>query len=255
MSQTITNSLQVVSFWLINQSNGKKEDYAIPIEHVREIRNLEEITEIPKAKSYVKGIMNLRGIIIPVFDIKDKLGFGKTDLNQSNQKILVTEINENLYGLLIDEVDQVMRIPQKDIEKSPQETFNSSTYVKGIAKTPTKLLVILDILNLLENQKSSNNIKKDYCDSDNPPIKLDEAESPSLQNDGKSSDSTESNFEDNIPPELKEVFEEDSREKLSSENTKNSNESINMDQLKKDNSDKFQSRVKRETNRIQNDSP
>jgi len=65
------DTIQVVSFMLQNQA-GKKEDYAIPIEQVREIRSVEKITRVPKSESFVKGIMNLRGLIIPVIDVKEK---------------------------------------------------------------------------------------------------------------------------------------------------------------------------------------
>ncbi|MGI0076688.1 MAG: chemotaxis protein CheW, partial [Nitrosopumilaceae archaeon] len=71
------DSLKVITFSLVNESNKKKENYAVPIEQVREIRNFLEITSVPKAKKYVKGIMNLRGLIIPVIDIKKRLGFGE----------------------------------------------------------------------------------------------------------------------------------------------------------------------------------
>ncbi|MBM2819378.1 MAG: hypothetical protein HW410_1060, partial [Nitrosarchaeum sp.] len=72
MVQTISDSIQVVSFNIIN--SGKKEDYAVPIEQVREIRAVEKITKVPHSEPYVKGIMNLRGSIIPVIDVKEKLG-------------------------------------------------------------------------------------------------------------------------------------------------------------------------------------
>src|SRR5574339_752478 len=92
-TQVLTvDSFQAVTFCLAGVQ--KKEDYAIPIEQVREIRAVESITNIPKAKSYVKGIMNLRGLIIPVIDVKEKLGLAsQSEANSSKQRILVTEVN------------------------------------------------------------------------------------------------------------------------------------------------------------------
>src|SRR5574339_950318 len=105
-TQVLTvDSFQAVTFCLAGVQ--KKEDYAIPIEQVREIRAVESITNIPNAKSYVKGIMNLRGLIIPVIDVKEKLGLtyeGQT--NSAKQRILVIEANGTQTGLLVDEVDQ-----------------------------------------------------------------------------------------------------------------------------------------------------
>ena len=150
-----TDSFQVVTFCLVD--NQKREDYAIPIEQVREIRAVESITNIPKAKSYVKGIMNLRGLIIPVIDVKEKLGLASdVQTSSTKQRILVIEVNSTQTGLLVDEVDQVMRIQTKDLEQAPQTVLESHNYIKGIAKINQKLVILLDVVKLL--QDSSNDI-------------------------------------------------------------------------------------------------
>jgi purine-binding chemotaxis protein CheW len=133
----------------------KKEDYAIPIEQVREIRAVESITNIPNAKSYVKGIMNLRGLIIPVIDVKEKLGLASEgEVNSSKQRILVIEVNGTQTGLLVDEVDQVMRIQTKDLESAPQTVLESHNYIKGIAKLNQKLVVLIDVVKLLSDSSA-----------------------------------------------------------------------------------------------------
>ncbi len=155
MSTQVTtfDSFQAVTFALMD--NQKKEEYAIPIEQVREIRAVESITKIPKAKSYVKGIMNLRGLIIPVIDVKEKLGLGSDGKsNSTKQRILVAEVSGTLTGLLVDEVDQVMRLQTKDIEAAPQSVLESHNYIKGIAKINNKLIVLLDVIKLLEDTSS-----------------------------------------------------------------------------------------------------
>ncbi|WKT58594.1 chemotaxis protein CheW [Candidatus Nitrosotenuis chungbukensis] len=144
------DAFQVVTFSLMD--NQKKENYAIPIEQIREIRAIESVTKVPRAKSYVKGIINLRGHIIPVIDVKEKLGLDSdTSINSSKQRILVAEVNNSLTGLLVDEVDQVMRIQTKDIEPAPQSVLESSNYVKGIVKSDEKLIVLLDVAKLLDD--------------------------------------------------------------------------------------------------------
>ena len=146
-------AFQAVTFSLADSQ--KKENYAIPIEQIREIRALESITKVPKAKSYVKGIINLRGSIIPVVDVKEKLELGSgANINSSKQRILVAEVNNLLTGLLVDEVDQVMRIQTKDIESVPQGALESRNYVKGIIKSGEKLTVLLDVVRLLEDSSS-----------------------------------------------------------------------------------------------------
>ena len=148
-----TDSFQVVTFCLVD--NQKREDYAIPIEQVREIRAVESITNIPKAKSYVKGIMNLRGLIIPIIDVKEKLGLASgAKTSSAKQRILVIEVNNTQTGLLVDEVDQVLRIQTKDLEQAPQTVLESHNYIKGIAKINQKLVILLDVVKLLQDSSS-----------------------------------------------------------------------------------------------------
>lgn len=148
------DSFQAVTFGLIE--GQKKEEYAIPIEQVREIRAVESITKIPNAKSYVKGIMNIRGLIIPIIDVKEKLGL-HSDGNTSSlkQRILVVDIDNSLTGLLVDEVDHVMRINTKDVDDAPQNVLESHNYIKGIAKNNEKLIVLLDAVKFLKDSTSA----------------------------------------------------------------------------------------------------
>ena len=153
-TQVLTvDSFQAVTFCLVGVQ--KKEDYAIPIEQVREIRAVESITNIPNAKSYIKGIMNLRGLIIPVIDVKEKLGLtSEGQTNSAKQRILVIEVNGTQTGLLVDEVDQVMRIQTKDLESAPQTVLESHNYIKGIAKLNHKLVVLIDVVKLLSDSSA-----------------------------------------------------------------------------------------------------
>lgn len=151
MSETVLEgNLQVVVFGLEDKKIGKKEDYGISIEQVREIRPLESITKVPKVKNHVKGVMNLRGMIIPVIDVKEKLGFSCEE-SSPKAKILVADVDGKLTGLLIDEVDQVMRIDAKEVETDLSGGLESLNYIKGIAKTSGKLVVLLDIVKFLDD--------------------------------------------------------------------------------------------------------
>ncbi|MBM3904752.1 MAG: chemotaxis protein CheW [Thaumarchaeota archaeon] len=146
-------SFQAVTFCLVD--GQKNEDYAVPIEQVREIRAVESITNIPKTKSYVKGIMNLRGLIIPIIDVKERLGIASEgQTNSTKQRILVIDVNGSQTGLLVDEVDQVMRIQTKDLDSAPQTVLESHNYIKGIAKINQKLVVLLDVVKLLQDSTS-----------------------------------------------------------------------------------------------------
>ncbi|MDE1763457.1 MAG: purine-binding chemotaxis protein CheW [Thaumarchaeota archaeon] len=151
MSETVVEgNLQIVVFSLIDQKTSKKEDYGVSIEQVREIRPLESITKVPNAKSYVRGVMNLRGMIVPVVDVKEKLGFSGCEPSQK-ARILVADVKGRLTGLLIDEVDQVMRIPLKEVETNLSGGLESLAYINGVAKTSGRLIVLLDMVKLLED--------------------------------------------------------------------------------------------------------
>lgn len=192
------DTVQVVSFMLYNQA-GKKEDYAIPIEQVREIRSVEKITRVPRSESHVKGIMNLRGLIIPVIDVKEKLGLGAQNTNTIKQRILVTTIADSLTGLLVDEVDQVMRIQTKDIDSAPQATSESHHYIQGIAKLDQRLVILLDAEVLLLGKKEEKPETK-------PETKPQLAEKS--QTEMKQVEESAQTIAD-IPPELAAVFAED----------------------------------------------
>jgi len=204
------DSIKVISFSLVNESNKKKENYAVPIEQIREIRNFSEITNVPKAKKYVKGVMNLRGLIIPVIDIKKRLGFGDVDiLNQSNYKIIITDVRDSIYGIIVDKVEKVLEISSKQIEPIPSNSFESHHYIKGVAKIQGQLIVLLDIIALLEDSQENE---------------IDEFENQ-IQSNPNSIDQTEQNqksedIDDDIPEELKEVFKEDAQENSSREVSK-----------------------------------
>jgi purine-binding chemotaxis protein CheW len=190
-----SDSFQVITFSLINETNKKKEHYAVPIEQVREIRNFTEITTVPKAKKYVRGVMNLRGLIIPVVDIKKRLGFGEIDeLNKTNYKIIIADVRDSIYGLLVDNVEHVIHISPKDIEPIPSDSFESHHYLKGIVKIHDLLVVLLDIIALFEDsQENSNEIIESQID---------------IQTNIDSSEKKLNDFDD-VPEALREVFRED----------------------------------------------
>jgi len=206
------DSLKVIAFSLVNESNKKKENYAVPIEQVREIRNFLEITNVPKAKKYVKGVMNLRGLIIPVIDIKKRLGFGEADvLNKKNYRIIIADVRDSIYGLIVDKVERVLNISLNDIEPVPSDSFESYHYIKGIAKINGQLIVLLDIIALLEDSEEN------YKESENQiEMPITNIVSSNFQNHDIIN--SEKNQElDDIPEELKEVFREDEKNNSSME--------------------------------------
>ena len=201
-----TQTIQVVTFSLINELNKKKENYGVPIEQVKEIRTFENITKVPRAKHFVKGIMNLRGMIIPVVDVKKRLGFGETREENINYKVLIADVRDSVYGLIVDNVDQVMEISINNIEPIPPDSFESHHYIKGIAKINGKLIVLLDIIALLEDDLEVNNSTQISDTEDQKSV----SENSDSNNDNNvTNEEKDDSLENDIPDALKEVFKED----------------------------------------------
>ena len=202
---TTTETIQVVCFSLVNELNKKKENYGVPIEQVREIRPFENITKVPKAKQFVLGIMNLRGMIIPLVDVKKRLGFGETRELNKNNKILVADVRDSVYGLIADNVEQVLELSINNIEPVPPDSFESHHYIKGIAKINGKLIVLLDIIALLEEDQDSVNSFNEEEMADSNQSKDYSVSNEEISQILKSDDTSEKD----IPDALKEVFKED----------------------------------------------
>lgn len=143
------NSSQILVFSLLEERLSKRMDYGVDVAQVQEIGLLENISMVPNAPAYVKGVMNLRGKIITIIDVKEKLGFQAIKEVNASTRILIVAVGSTLTGLLVDEVDEVMRVPASDIEPNPASVAETSPYVKGIAKIHDRLIVILDLKMLL----------------------------------------------------------------------------------------------------------
>ncbi|MGF7143155.1 purine-binding chemotaxis protein CheW [Anaerotaenia torta] len=126
------------------------ECYGIEIRHVTEIISLQAITEIPELPEYVRGIINLRGKIIPVMDIR--LRFKKDVLEYTERTcIVVIDINDISIGLIVDEVTEVLTIPEEDIVDPPQMNREAENrYIRKIGKAGGTVKLLLDCERLLE---------------------------------------------------------------------------------------------------------
>ncbi|RLB88916.1 MAG: hypothetical protein DRH50_14490 [Deltaproteobacteria bacterium] len=132
------------------------EEYGIDIMQVREIIRLDVITEVPGAPSYVSGIVNLRGNILPVIDLRQRFG-RKTDQHSEQNRILVVDIGDKKTGIIVDAVSEVIRIPESNIEPAPQILSDnvSSRYVDGIGKMDggKRTIILVNTDTLLEQEE------------------------------------------------------------------------------------------------------
>jgi purine-binding chemotaxis protein CheW len=135
--------IQVVGFRIGN------ETYGVRIGSVREIVRVPDITAVPSAPDIIEGVINLRGKIIPVMDLRKRFGQVYTVADKKN-RILVVEIDNKLVGLIVNAASEVLKIPPADIEP-PGSVFadGESGYVTGVGKLKGRLIVLLDITKLL----------------------------------------------------------------------------------------------------------
>lgn len=126
-----------------------KESYGIDIKYVIEIIGIQSITEIPELPEYVKGIINLRGKIVPVIDVR--LRFKKDEKKYNDRTcVIVVDINNISIGLIVDSVAEVVTIPEEDMVEPPQvNTGANNRYIKKIGKIGNEVKLLLDCEKLL----------------------------------------------------------------------------------------------------------
>jgi purine-binding chemotaxis protein CheW len=143
------------------------EEFGIGIESVREINRLDKITSIPRSPSFIKGIMNLRGNVIPVIDLRERFCLERTEYTEA-KRVIIVEIGNKLTGLLVDSVSEVLRISKRDIESPPEiiETDVNMEFIRAIGKTNggNRIILIIDVEKILnsEEKQELENTEKEY---------------------------------------------------------------------------------------------
>ncbi len=125
------------------------EDYGIEIRYVTEIIGIQRITEVPDMPSFIKGVINLRGKVIPVMDVRARFGLPPRDYDERTC-IVVVQINTTFVGLVVDNVNEVANIPPENIEPPPRSNSSaSSEYIQGMGKMGDKVKILLNVGKLL----------------------------------------------------------------------------------------------------------
>ncbi len=120
------------------------EEYGLDIQQVNEILLMQEVTKYPQTGDFIEGIINLRGKIIPIIDLKKKF-YGMSTEITDNSRIVVVTVGEQLLGLIVDEVSEVIILNDSMIEPTPTIIANMNEGVKGIGKLENRLLILLDL--------------------------------------------------------------------------------------------------------------
>lgn len=126
------------------------EDYAIAITKIQEIILMKPITRIPQMPSFIEGLINLRGSVIPIVNLRERFGLLRRELDDETRTIVVN-VQDKTVGCIVDAVTQVMRINRDAIQPPPLSVQSvSQQYVAGLAKLDDRLLIILDIDTLFD---------------------------------------------------------------------------------------------------------
>ena len=147
------NSAQFVGFHIDGQQ------YAFCIEQIQEIVILDQVTQTPQVADYVEGVSNLRGAIIPIINLRKLFGLDPKPTDEDTRTVVVN-VGERTMGCTVDAVSQVIRIPEKSIQPAPDTvTADGANYISGFAKLDERLVILLDIDELLNPERLERNYR------------------------------------------------------------------------------------------------
>ena len=129
--------IQILRFTIEN------EEYGIELLKVHEVIRLTDITKLPKAPKFVKGVINLRGSVIPIIDLREKFGLNTFEYTDTTRAIIM-EIKKKQVGMVVDSVNQVIQIPSDSVQPAPTVSGGmASEYIEGVSNFQEKLIIIL----------------------------------------------------------------------------------------------------------------
>jgi purine-binding chemotaxis protein CheW len=143
--------LQLVAF------NIGEEEFSVPILNVQEIIRMSEITRVPHTSDFIGGVINLRGRVIPIVDLRSRFGIDRFDEGNSRGRIVVINSKERVVGLVVDSVSEILRMDKSIIEPPPDfmGTVNSD-YINGVGKLKDRLIVLLNLEKVLDDGDVDN---------------------------------------------------------------------------------------------------
>ena len=139
----MSDTMQVVSFSL------GSEEYGVDIAQVQEINRMVAVTHVPRAPVFMEGVINLRGQLIPIIDLRTRFGMPRVE-HTKNTRIVVTEVGAKRVGMVVDSVSEVLRLPVEQIEDAPEMITGVDTeYIRGVGKVDDRLIILLDLAKII----------------------------------------------------------------------------------------------------------
>ena len=148
--------LQIVVFKLGN------EEYGLHIDQIKEVVITPSITKMPQTPSYVKGVANIRGNVIAIFDLEDRFNLSRTIQSQGSKYTLVVESEDVKLGLLVNEVPNTVSVNASDLDESVgiiNDANADTNYISGIIKVSERLIILIDIFKVIDHEMV-NAVKK-----------------------------------------------------------------------------------------------
>ncbi|RXI97988.1 chemotaxis protein CheW [Anaerobacillus alkaliphilus] len=134
-----SNDLKVIVFQL------KDEEYGVEVEQVRSIERMQHITRVPRTTEFVKGVINLRGVVTPIIDLRNRFGIEEIVSSEST-RIIIVAVGSMEVGLIVDAANDVVDIPTELVEPPPQVVGGlEAEYLRGVAKMDKRLLILLNL--------------------------------------------------------------------------------------------------------------
>ncbi|ASS75629.1 chemotaxis protein CheW [Tumebacillus algifaecis] len=143
----IVEEIKVIVFSLVD------EEYGVEVAQVRSIEKMQNITRVPRTPDFVIGVINLRGVVTPVIDLKTRFSLGQADYTEST-RIIIVAVEDMEVGLIVDAANDVIDIPINSIEQPPAVVGGiKASYLRGVAKLDGRLLVMLNLDKVLSNEE------------------------------------------------------------------------------------------------------
>lgn len=135
--------IKVIVFALAN------EEYGVEVEKVKTIERMMPMTRVPKTFAFVKGVINLRGVVVPVIDLRGRFGLPESEYTD-NSRIIIVAVNDIEVGMIVDSANDVIDLDTDDIQEPPEIVGGiRAKYLRGVAKNGERLLVLLNLKEVL----------------------------------------------------------------------------------------------------------
>ena len=143
----MAQDVQLVIFKLAN------EDYGLPIQKVQEINRIVPVTRLPQTPDFMEGIINLRGRVSPVVDLRKRFGLNAKP-HEDDTRIMIVDIDGQTVGIIVDAVNEVVQMQGSSIEPPPPTFILDARYIEGVGKLEDRLIILLNIDQVLTSQET-----------------------------------------------------------------------------------------------------